>query len=157
MSKDPHAKRFEIQRLIELSLDMARHALQQQGSFLPGFIAVQPNGKYDIGMAAQGGTDGSNLLITRLRQMAVAEHLRAAAVYRDVRVRPRGALEDVDAIQVVAELASGESFNAFQVYRLDADNLVFEEGPDVERVPSVIFAEAARMAAAAKRWWEFWR
>ncbi|WP_437588386.1 hypothetical protein [Sorangium sp. So ce1000] len=157
MSKDPHAKRFEIQRLVERSLDLARRALLQDGSFLPGFIAVQPNGMYDIGVATQGGADGSNLLITRLRQKAVAEQLRAAAVYRDVRVRPRGALEDVDAIQVVVELVSGESYNVFQLYRLDDEQLVFEEGPDVERVPSVIFAEAARMTAAARRWWEFWK
>ncbi|WP_437481680.1 hypothetical protein WME75_38805 [Sorangium sp. So ce1014] len=156
MSKDPHAKRFEIQRLVERSLDLARHALLQQGSFLPGFIAVQPNGMYDIGVAAQGGSEGSNLLITRLRQKATAEHLRAAAVYRDVRVRPRGASEDVDAIQVVAEFASGESLNVFQVYRLDNEKVVFEEDPEVEQVPSVIFAEAARIAAAGRRWWEFW-
>ncbi|WP_437810833.1 hypothetical protein [Sorangium sp. So ce1078] len=157
MSKDPHAKRFEIQRLVERSLDLARKALLQQGSFLPGFIAVQPNGMYDIGIAAQGGSDGSNLLITALRQKAAADQIRAAAVYRDVRVRPRGALEDVDAIQVVVELASGESYNVFQLYRLDKEQLVFEKDRDVERVPSVIFAEAARIAAAARRWWEFWK
>ncbi|KYF60527.1 hypothetical protein [Sorangium cellulosum] len=157
MSKDPHAKRFELQRLIERSLDLARNALLQQGSFLPGFIAVQPNGMYDVGVAAQGGTDGSNLLITRLRQKAAAERLHAASVYRDVRVRPRGALEDVDAIQVVVELESGESYNVFQVYRLDKGKLVFVEGREVERVPSVIFAEAARIAAASRRWWEFWK
>ena len=157
MSKDPHAKRFEIQRLVERSLDLARRALLQNGSFLPGFIAVQPNGKYDIGVAAQGGSDGSNLLIARLRQKAVTEHLRAAAVYRDVRVRPRGSLEDVDAVQVVVELVSGESYNVFQLYRLDDEQLIFEEGPDVERAPSVIFSEAVRMAEAARRWWEFWK
>ncbi|MGK3988973.1 hypothetical protein WME99_38370 [Sorangium sp. So ce136] len=157
MSKDPHAKRFEIQRLVERSLDVARHALLQQGSFLPGSIAVQPNGKYDIGVAAQGGTQGSNLLIMALKQKASAKQIRAAAVYRDVRVRPQGASEDVDAIQIVAELASGESYNVFQVYRMDEEKLVFEEGREVERVPPVIFAESDRSGAGNKRWWEFWK
>jgi hypothetical protein len=157
MSKDPHAKRFEIQRLVERSLDMARHALLEQGSFLPGFIAVQPNGKYDIGVAAQGGAQGSNLLITALRQKASAQQLRAAAVYRDVRVRLQGASEDIDAIQVMAELASGEAYNVFQVYRRDAEKLVFEEEQEVERVPSVIFAAPDRSEAGTRRWWEFWK
>ncbi|WP_437675165.1 hypothetical protein [Sorangium sp. So ce131] len=157
MSKDPHAKRFEIQRLIERSLDLARRALREQGSFLPGFIAVESTGKYNVGVAAQGGTDGSNLVITALRQKAAARQIRAAAVYRDVRVRPRGALEDVDAIQVVAELASGESLNLFQVYRMEGAEPVFYDGPETEQVPSVIFGEAHRSAAGAKRWWNFWK
>ena len=157
MGKDPHAKRYELQRLIERSMELARHALTQQESFLPGFIAVQTTGKYEIGIAAQGGADGTNLLVTRLRQRAAAEHLRAAAIYRDVRVRPRGALEDVDAIQVMAELASGESFNVFQVYRRTDAEPLFYEGPEVEPVPSVIFAESPRSAAGAHRWWEFWK
>ncbi len=40
---------------------------------------------------------------------------------------------------------------------MNEEKLVFEEGPEVERIPSVIFAEAGRMAAAARRWWEFWK
>ncbi|AUX22145.1 hypothetical protein SOCEGT47_026460 [Sorangium cellulosum] len=157
MSKDPHAKRFEIQRLVERSLDLARHALLQQGSFLPGFIAVQPSGKYDIGVAAQGGNEGWNLLITALRQKASAKQIRAAAVYRDVKVRARGATEDIDAVQVVAELASGEACNVFQIYRLGDETLVFEEGREVELVPSVIFAESDRSTPGTRRWWEFWK
>jgi hypothetical protein len=157
MSKDPHAKRYELQRLVERSLEIARRTLAQQESFLPGFIAVQANGKYDLGVAAHGGAEGSNLLVTALRRKAAVEHLRAAALYRDVRVRPKGASEDVDAIQVVAELASGESFNVFQVYRRDDAGPLFYDGPEVEHVPSVIFAESHRSAGGVKRWWEFWK
>src|SRR5690349_19187951 len=104
MSKDPHAKRYELQRLVDISLELARDALARQESLHPGFIAVQPNGKFDLGVSVQGGSEGSNLVITALRQKAAEQHLRAAALYRDVRVRPQGASEDVDAIQVVAEL-----------------------------------------------------
>jgi hypothetical protein len=117
MSKDPHAKRHELQRLVDISLELARDALARQESLLPGFIAVQANGKIHLGASAQGGSEGYNLVIAGLWQKAAEQHLRAAALYRDVRVRRRGASEDVDAIQVVAELASGESLNAFQVYR----------------------------------------
>lgn len=145
-----------MQRLIETSLEKARHLLAKQGSFLPGFIAVEASGKYHIGVAAQGGVDGSNLLITALRQKAAAEHLRAAAIYRDMRVRPQGASEDVDAIQIVAELATGGSVNVFQVYRMHDGEPLFYDGPEVEDVPSVIFAESPRSAAGARRWWKFW-
>jgi hypothetical protein len=157
MSNDPHAKRYELQRLVDMSLEIAKDALARQESLLPGFIAVQTTGKYELGVAAQGGADGTNLLTTRLRQRAAAEHIRAAAIYRDVRVHHRGASEDIDAIQVMAELASGESINVFQVYRMNDAGPFFYDGPEVEQVPSIIFAESHRGAAGAKRWWEFWK
>jgi hypothetical protein len=157
MSKDPHAKRHELQRLVDISLELARDALARQESLLPGSIAVQANGKLHLGVSAQGGPEGYNLVIAGLRQKAAEQPLRAAALYRDVRVRPQGAPEDVDAIQVVAELASGESFNVFQVYRRNDAGALFYDDPEVEQVPSVIFAEAYRSAAGVKRWWEFWK
>src|SRR5262245_42316694 len=156
MSKAPHdPKRYELLRLVETCLEKARYILMKQQSFLPAFIAVEPNGKYHFGVAALGGADGSNLLVKALRQKAAAEHLRAAAIYRDVRVRPKGASEDVDAIQIVAELATGESVNGFQVYRMNKGEPVFYDAPVVEEVPSVIFAHSHE--ARSKRWWEVWK
>ena len=81
MSKDPHAKRYELQRLVDLSLELARDALARQESLLPGFIAVQANGKLHLGASAQGGSEGSNLLITALRQKAAEQPIRAAAIF----------------------------------------------------------------------------
>lgn len=130
----------ELSRLVELALDIARGALAEQETFLPAFIAVEANGEYAIGVAAHGGVDGWTLLTTELRQRAAAEHLRAVALYRDVRVRERGASEDVDAIHVVAELASGEAAHAFQIYRKDhAGQLVYDK-PAIGQAPAVIFA-----------------
>jgi hypothetical protein len=151
MSKDPHAKRYELQRLVERSLEIARRTLAQQESFLPGFIAVQANGKYDLGVAAHGGAEGSNLLVTALRRKAAVEHLRAAALYRDVRVRPKGASEDVDAIQVVAELASGAAVHLFQVYGRNAAGQVVLGESETVPAPAVIFGGASGSAESARR------
>jgi hypothetical protein len=64
MSKDPHAKRFELQRLVERSLELASAELTQQESFLPGYIVVQPSGKFDLGVSVQGGSEGSPFKVT---------------------------------------------------------------------------------------------
>ncbi|XXX75647.1 hypothetical protein WMF30_49155 [Sorangium sp. So ce134] len=156
--KDDHIERpCDLSLLVELALDAAKRNLAERGTFVPGSIVVDASGKYAIAVAAHGGVDGSNLLITALRQKAAAEQIRAAAVHRDVRGRSQGGSEEVDAIQVVAELASGESLNVFQVYRMEGTEPVFYDGPEVEQVPSVIFAESHRNAARAKRWWKLWK
>lgn len=132
----------ELSRLVELVLDVAKSALEEQGTFLPGSIAVDSAGKYAIGVAPHGGVDGWALLTTAFRQRAAAEELRAVALYRDVRVRERGASEDVDAIHAVVELASGEAVHAFQIYRRDNAGQVVYDKPEIEQAPSVIFAKS---------------
>ncbi|WP_437588387.1 hypothetical protein [Sorangium sp. So ce1000] len=138
-----HGERMgELSRLVELVLDVAKSALEEQGTFLPGSIAVDAAGKYAIGVAPHGGVDGWTLLTTAFRQRAAAEELRAVALYRDVRVRERGASEDVDAIHAVVELASGEAVQVFQIYRKnDAGEIVYDR-PAIEQAPSVIFAKS---------------
>jgi hypothetical protein len=141
----------EVERLAQTALELAKTALADQASFLPGSIAVRLNGKYDLAVAATGGAPGSNMLITALRQKAAAGLLRAAAIYRDVRVRPQGASEDVDAIHVVVELASGGAVHMFQVYRRSSAGQILLGERELQPAPSVIFA------APSKRWWEFWK
>jgi len=144
----------ELVKLVQTALDLAKAALAEQDTFLPGSIAVLGNGKLHIGVAGLGGVEGSNMLTTALRQKAATERLKAAALYRDVRVRPQGASTDVDAIHVVAELASGEAVHLFQVYqRSSAGKLVLGER-EIESAPSVVFGALPR---PAKRWWEVWR
>jgi hypothetical protein len=132
----------ELSRLVELVLDVARSALEEQGTFLPGSIAVDAAGKYALGVASHGGVDGWTLLTTTFRQRAAAERLRAVALYRDVRVRERGASEDVDAIHAVVELASGEAVHVFQLYRRNDTGQVVYDKPEIEQAPAVIFAES---------------
>jgi hypothetical protein len=132
----------ELSRLVELVLDVARSALEEQGTFLPGSIAVDAAGKYALGVAPHGGVDGWTLLTTAFRQRAAAEELRAVALYRDVRVRERGASEDVDAIHAVVELASGEAVHVFQLYRRNDTGLVVYDKPEIAQAPAVIFAES---------------
>lgn len=138
-----HGERMgELSRLVELVLDVAKSALEQQGTFLPGSIAVDAAGKYAIGVAPDGGVDGWTLLTTAFRQRAAAEKLRAVALYRDVRVRERGASEDVDAIHAVVELASGGAVQAFQLYRRNDTGQIVYDKPQIEQAASAIFAES---------------
>ncbi|AUX48135.1 hypothetical protein SOCE26_096650 [Sorangium cellulosum] len=131
----------ELSQLVELALDVAKGALEEQGTFLPGSIVVEATGKYALGVAALAGVDGWTLLTTALRRRVAAEGLRAAALYRDVRVRERGASEDVDAIHVVAELASGEAVQAFLVYRKNGAGQFVYGRVEVEQIPTVIFPQ----------------
>ena len=50
MSKLPSAKRDELLKLVETCLEMAKGVLTRQASFLPASIAIDNNGKYDIGV-----------------------------------------------------------------------------------------------------------
>jgi hypothetical protein len=141
----------ERARLIKVAIDCATAALEKSETFLPGSIAVLSTGKYDLAIAGTGGTEGSNLLILALRQKASEGVIRAAAIYRDVRVRPEGETRDVDAIHIVAELASGEAAHVFQVYRRDDAGRVTLGQREIEPAPAVIFT------ASAKRWWQVWK
>ena len=142
MNNERHERMGELSHLVELVLDVAKSALEEQGTFLPGSIAVDAAGKYAIGVAPHGGVDGWTLLITAFRQRAAAEELRAVALYRDVRVRERGAFADVDAIHAVVELASGEAVQVFQLYRRNDTGQVVYDKPEIEQAPAVIFAES---------------
>jgi hypothetical protein len=148
---------FELKRLVQAALEAAKSALEKQETFLPGSIAVEPSGKFILAVAAAFGVDGSNLLITALRQKVAAEQLRGAAIYRDVRVRPRGAPEDVDAIQVVAELATGEVVHVFQVYRRNEAGQLIDGELEIAPADASIFVKAPREAARSPRWWQFWK
>ncbi|WP_441290923.1 hypothetical protein ACSRUE_10765 [Sorangium sp. KYC3313] len=52
----------ELSRLVELVLDVAKSALEEQGTFLPGSLALDAAGKYAIGVAPHGGEDGLDFL-----------------------------------------------------------------------------------------------
>jgi hypothetical protein len=133
----------ELAQLVELALETATSNLEGRETFLPGSFAVSDAGKVSLGLAAHGGAEGSNLLVTALREKAVARRLRAAAIYRDVRVRPQGTAEDVDAIHVIAELASGEAVHMFQVYSRNAAGQVVLGESETVPAPAVIFGKAS--------------
>ncbi|WP_437711846.1 hypothetical protein WMF45_41505 [Sorangium sp. So ce448] len=140
MNNESHERMRELSCLMALALDIAKGALEEQGTFLPGSIAVDAAGKYAIGVAPDGGVDGWTLLTTAFRQRAAAEELRAVALYRDVRGRERGASEDVDAIHAVVERATGEPVQVFQLYRRNDTGQIVYGKPRIEQAPSIIFA-----------------
>lgn len=151
MNADQNPIPPELTQLVDLALKTAMSNLEGRETFLPGSFAVSDAGKIDLAVAVHGGTEGSNLLVTALRENAVARRLRAAAIYRDVRVRPQGASEDVDAIHVIAEVASGQAIHLFQVYhKNDVGEVVMGES-EIVPAPAVIFGEASRDVARSKR------
>jgi hypothetical protein len=141
----------QLAQLVELALETATSSLEGRETFLPGSFAVSDAGKIDLAVAGHGGSQGSNLLVIALWQKAAAGNLRAAAIYRDVRVRPTGASEDADAIHVIAELASGEAVHLFQVYGKNGAGQVVMGESELVPAPSVIFGEASRGVPRSKR------
>jgi hypothetical protein len=63
----------------------------------------------------------------------------------------------VDAIQVVLEDAAGQSLQAFQVYRRDANAQYVYDQVHVEQASPSIFIGLPEIVARPKKWWEFWK
>lgn len=146
-----------MRQLTEVAIQAAQTALGEQGSFLPGSVALELGGEYNLGAATVSGTQGSNMLVVGLRNQAEAKALKAAVLYRDVKLRPAGEPEDVDAIHVVAEDIEGHAFHALQVYRKNAGGDYSYEQVVVEQQSPVIFAGVANKGPRQKKWWQFWR
>lgn len=144
-------------QLLQLATGAARAALEEQGGFLPCSIARDRDGQYHLAVATGGGTDGSNELVAALRAQAAGGALAAAALYRDVRVRPAGQPRDADAIHVVLEDAAGHALHAFQVYRKGAGGGYVYEPVAVESAPPSIFLGAPAPRARPNKWWQFWK
>jgi hypothetical protein len=70
---------------------------------------------------------------------------------------PRGAPEDVDAIQVVAELATGEVVDVFQVYRRNEAGQIVDGALEIAPADASLFVTSPREAARSTRWWPFWK
>ena len=112
----------DLHELLRLTLPFVRQQLEKRGGFYPFGASVTTGGQIEFEAAEVESEQPApdellGVLIAALRRRARGQQIRAAAVCFDVRVRPPGRSDVVDAACARLEHVNGEAIDAFLPYR----------------------------------------
>lgn len=144
--------RPDLDALLTALVNAAQELLAKHGEFIPFGATMTSAGEVELAASYldrehPSSDDAAAVLEAGFRQRAAASELRAAALCRDVRVRPPGAAEKTDAIEVRLEHRDGEAVVVFLPYRKTLlRRLRYGELFAVEGTPTLFPAPAARGA-----------
>ena len=129
---EPIAERRDMDALLDQLLAFAREMLRKQGSVFPFGAVTKTNGRMTLVAGSGGGAEASTaelmgLVVSGLREQALAGEIRAAGVCYEVQV-PRDDGATTDAIAVSLEDNLGDNALVFMPYtRSRLTGVRFEE------------------------------